>query len=166
MRHLPALIALLLLPACHQALHEEPASPRRSPEQGREELLQADREFAVAAAEHGLEGWMSVMAPDAVRIDALGGELHVGSSAIQALDAPMFSDPALSLAWSPERAHLFDDGRHGLTTGRFEARHRAADGSERVLATGHYLTLWRLSDDGRWTVILDTGATDPPGSAP
>jgi hypothetical protein len=33
-------------------------------------------------------------------------------------------------------------------------------------ATGHYLSIWRLDDDGQWHVVLDHGIDHGPGAVP
>jgi ketosteroid isomerase-like protein len=120
-----------------------------------EALMQADRAFFAAAAEGGLEGWMSFMAEDAARMPAIGMEVVSGTSEIRRLDAALFASPDVQLAWEPEHAYLFADGRHGITTGPYEVR--MADGT--VGGRGRYLTFWRLEAEG-WKVIFDTGAPE------
>ena len=55
----------------------------------------------------------------------------------------------------------FADGKHGFTTGRSRSV-QMTDAGEEVRWTGAYVTWWRKGDDGKWKVILDTGAADPP----
>ncbi|HEX7069213.1 MAG TPA: DUF4440 domain-containing protein [Rhodothermales bacterium] len=126
----------------------------------REALMQADRVFAEETAARGLDGWMDAYAPDAVRL-SLGGQAVQGLEAVREADAPIFEDPSRRLIWEPTDAGVFEDGRHGFTTGR-SAFVTVVDGAVGdTLRTGRYVTFWRLSDDGTWKVILDTGVTDP-----
>src|SRR5262249_35259456 len=106
-------------------------------------------------------GWMSFMADDAVRVVPLGGKAHIGKAAVKELDAALFADPKRKLVWEPTDAGGFADGKHGFTTGRWKAVARNDKGEETVVLTGAYVTWWR-KDDGRWKVILDTGAAAPP----
>jgi ketosteroid isomerase-like protein len=128
----------------------------------REDLLAADREFAKAAAEKGLDGWMSVMAEDAVRIAPIGGKAVIGTKAVRELDAGLFADPKKKLVWEPMDGGSFADGTHGFTTGKAKFVTAGADGKEESTWTGSYVTVWRKGTDGKWKVILDTGAADPP----
>jgi len=118
-----------------------------------EDLFDADRAFAQAAAMDGLEGWMSYMTDDAARMPTPGMEFVTGSEAIRTMDGPLLDNPDVRLTWDPEYGHLFDDGRHGFTTGPYEVV-RLADGAP--LGRGQYLTFWRLTGAG-WKVAFDTG---------
>jgi ketosteroid isomerase-like protein len=121
------------------------------------ELMDADRAFAKATAADRLDGWMSVMADDAVRIAPLGGKAYIGKAAVKELDASLFADPNSRLVWEPTAGGAFADGKHGFTTGMSKMLVKAADGTETVKWTGAYVTWWR-KDGGKWKVILDTGA--------
>jgi ketosteroid isomerase-like protein len=125
--------------------------------------MAADRAFATDARERGLDGWMDAFAPDAARLPQLGTSALRGLDAIRAADAALFADPAVRLVWDPVDAGAFADDRHGYTTGNYQLLRFASDGSSETLGSGRYVTWWRRDDGGRWRVILDTGAPDPPG---
>ncbi len=124
------------------------------------QLMDADRAFAVATAARGLEGWMSFIAPDAVRMGRMADPVR-GSAAIRASDAAIFADPAVRLTWAPTDAGAFD-ATHGWTVGRSQVHRRRPGGSDEVARSGRYVTIWRRGGEGRWLVVLDTGAPDPP----
>jgi ketosteroid isomerase-like protein len=124
--------------------------------------MAADRAFAVAARERGLDGWMEWMAPDAARLPRMGAAGIRGLAEIRAADAALFAVAGTRLAWEPTEGGLYADGLHGFTTGRYEVLQRRPDGSEQAVARGAYVTFWRREADGAWRVILDTGAPDPP----
>jgi ketosteroid isomerase-like protein len=118
-------------------------------------LIAADRAFAAAAAEDGLDGWMRYFAPDAVRL-TLGAEAVQGLPAVRAHDAGIFADSTRRLTWAPTEAGVFADGQHGFTTGRY-ALIGDAGAAPDTLAAGAYLSIWRRNEAGEWQVILDTG---------
>jgi ketosteroid isomerase-like protein len=118
--------------------------------------MEADRAFAAATAARGLEGWMEAYAPDAVRL-RMGGAAVQGLPAVRAYDADLFADPSARLEWAPTAAGVFADGRHGYTTGR-STMVRLDGARADTLYRGVYITFWRLDPDGRWRVVLDTGA--------
>lgn len=122
--------------------------------------MNADREFARAAAEKGLDGWMSFMAPDMVRLPKIGGKLITGREEVRKADSPIFADPKRKLQWEPVDAHLFADGKSGVTSGRYKIVVKDAAGAEKVSATGGYVTGWRQDANGKWKVIFDTGSPD------
>lgn len=126
-----------------------------------DELMAADRAFAAAAAERGLDGWMEFLAPDAARVD-LRGDVVRGTEAIRASDAALFADPQVRLTWEPTAAGAFEGGTLGFTRGRYALLLQPGepDGNPQTLSAGSYLTVWR-HDAGTWKVILDTGVPDP-----
>ena len=127
----------------------------------KQQLMDADRAFAKETAARGLNGWMSVMADDAVRISPLGGKVVSGTTAVRELDAAIFADPKKQLVWEPTDGGAFADGKHGFTTGTSKFIEKTTDGKETVLSTGSYVTWWRKDDKGVWKVILDTGVSEP-----
>lgn len=130
-------------------------------EKAGKDLMAADRAFAAATSKRGLDGWMEFMTEDAVRLHKLGGKAIRGHAAIRKADGPLFADPTKKLVWEPTEAGAFQDGRHGFTTGKYRVLKREADGSDKVLSKGSYLTWWRKEKNG-WRVILDTGTPDRP----
>ena len=137
-----------------------PSGRSEPPADVRAEVMAADRAFYKAAAEKGLDGWMSFMADDAVRIAPLGTKAHVGTAAVRKLDTELFADPAVKLVWEPTDGGAFADQRCGWTTGRAKMVARTDAGGEEVRWSGAYVTWWR-KDAAGWRVILDTGAADP-----
>ncbi len=159
MRSLLVLAAAALLAGCRSTA--PPAEPGPPTPEGaavlREEVMAADRAFAAASAAAGLEGWMSYIAPDAVRL-VMGGAVTRGLDSIRAHDAGLFARPDARLRWEPTDGGVFADGRYAFTTGTARFVERAADGAETVTWRGVYVTTWRREPDGRWLVVLDTGA--------
>lgn len=147
-----AVLATLALAGLGTAALAAAITPRLS---STDALMQADRDFLAAASERGLDGWMSFMAADAARMPAIGMPVVSGEAEIRRMDAALFANPDVRLVWEPEHAHLFADGQYGITTGPYEVR--VSDGT--VSGRGHYLTFWRLEQDG-WKVIFDTGAPE------
>lgn len=124
-----------------------------------EALMQADRDFARATAERGIEGWMSYMAEDAARMPAPGGEFIRGHDAIRSADSPLIESEEVALVWEPTAAHLFGDGATGVTTGDYRLVRRD---DEATVGCGSYVSFWRHGAAG-WKVLFDTGvqSTDP-----
>lgn len=122
---------------------------------GERELLAADAAFQQDTLARGLEGWMSWYADDAVRME-IDGFVARGRDEIRAHDAPLFADGRTTLHWEPLEAGLQDDGRHGWTRGRYEIRVAFDGQTPKIVARGHYLTIWRRTGSA-WRVVLDTG---------
>ncbi len=127
-------------------------------------LMQADRDFAVAAHSRGIDGWMSFYASDAIQI-RYRGNMVKGSDEIRKFLLPNFSDTTTTLNWEPTDAHVFRGGSIGSTTGTYSIVSRRTADAGKELGRGHYVTMWRR-ENGRWLVIMDTGYPDPPSTSP
>ncbi len=149
-------LALLLLAAACAPAGQEAARP--DVEALENELIEADRAFAAATAERGLEGWLSFFAEDAARVE-MQGRIIRGLAGIRDYDGELLDDPTRSLTWGPHDAGIFGDGTVGFTRGRYELIDKTAQESEVLLSSGSYLTIWQRSDAG-WKVLLDTGVPD------
>ncbi len=137
----------------HPAAKQAPTVPGH----GEQVLVNADREFARAVAARRLEGWMEYMADDAV---LFSGKPVVGTAAIRTAFGPSFADPAYSLTWEPERAHMFPSGNMGYTSGHYDRKAKDQAGNS-VVSHGAYITVWRQQADGKWKVVADGGAPNP-----
>jgi ketosteroid isomerase-like protein len=120
-------------------------------------LLQADRDFAKATAEKGVDGWMSYMAPGAV---LLGTQPKITPEAIRATMTEELQ-PGAHLTWEPTKAEFIGDGNIGYTIGRFEFSATDKDGKT-MNFKGTYMTIWQGQKDGSWKVIADVGSPDKP----
>jgi ketosteroid isomerase-like protein len=118
----------------------------QTPEQVAEELLAADRAFAAASAKTDLISGISAMFVDDVAMPTPAGVVYGSQKAIDALRANSANANA-KVEWSPARAGLSGDGRHGFTAG-FMTIHRA-DGS---VNPAKYLAYWERQQEG-WRVL-------------
>lgn len=170
-RRLSALTALvLLLTACPSppgngdtgATHARTAVDRTAE---REALLEADREFARAFAERGVEGWVSFFDEKGVQMPggatAAWGREEVESLARRLFDAPNFT----ALSWEPVHARVAASGDLGYTLGNYRATGTGEEGEE-ITQQGNYVTIWRKQEDGSWKVVVDTGNPAPPLRVP
>jgi ketosteroid isomerase-like protein len=121
-------------------------------------LMQAERAFAKATAERGVDGWMEFMAPNAVELSA---EPLVGLDQIRAGMTKQFKLPGFKITWEPTKAEYLGQGDVGYAVGRYEVRFSGDDGKPHV-SKGTYLTTWQHQKDGSWKVVSDIGSPDPP----
>jgi ketosteroid isomerase-like protein len=126
----------------------------------RDELLQADREFARVSSERGAaEAFARYAAPEATMFSA-SGEIVRGPREIRELFADMPPDAAL--LWQPIDAQGWLSGDLGYTVGVAEFRNVAGDDGPPVIYT-KYLTVWKRQPDGSWKFVVDGGNRRPPG---
>ena len=120
-------------------------------------LMDAERAFAKATAEQGVDGWMEFMAPNAVELSA---EPLVGLDQIRAGMSKQFRLPGFKITWVPTKAEFLGKGDVGYAVGRYEVRFKGEDGKP-VVERGTYLTTWQKQGDGTWKVVSDIGSPDP-----
>lgn|SRR5271165_1756254 len=121
-------------------------------------LIDAERAFAKATADRGVDGWMEFMAPNAVE---LSDQPLVGLDQIRAGMAKQFNSPGFKLTWEPTKAEFLGNGDIGFAVGRYELHFTGSDGKPQV-EKGTYLTTWQKQKDGSWKVFSDVGSPDPP----
>jgi ketosteroid isomerase-like protein len=121
-------------------------------------LMQAERAFAKATAERGVDGWMEFMAPNAVELSA---EPLVGLDQIRAGMTKQFNLPGFKITWEPTKAEFLGQGDVGYAVGRYEVSFTGDDGKPHV-SKGSYLTTWQQQKDGSLKVVSDIGSSDPP----
>ena len=117
-------------------------------------LLEADKNFAKAAAARGAEGFLSFFADDAAILPKNGPPI-TGKEKLAAAFRETWAQPGYSLQWTPLKAEMARSGDIGYTYGSYE-RKRNVDGKA-VAETGKYVTVWRRQRDGKWKVIVDMG---------
>lgn len=127
--------------------------------------MQADRDFARAFAERGIEGWVSFF--DEMGIQMPGGmptawgREEVEKTSRQLFDTPNFT----ALSWEPVYAVVAEAGDLGYTLGDYVAEGLDAEG-QTVTQQGNYVTIWRKQADDSWKVVFDTGNVGPPLQVP
>jgi len=125
-------------------------------------LMKADRAFSDAAAK-GLEEFGKFVAEE---VSTLRPDVPIitGKKAFSERWAPLLTDPNMSIRWEPVTAAISDAGDLGYTVGTYEVRRREPEGL-RVVATGKYVTIWKLQGDGSFKVVFDSGVQDAPPEA-
>lgn len=124
---------------------------------GPEQLMKMEADFNQAAAEHGLDGFMSYFAEDGVSVQN-GGGIVTGKAAIRESLSPW--GPDLSLTWKPVKAEMAASGDLGYTFGNYVLKAKDKNGK---MATqyGKYATVWKKQKDGSWKVAMDMGNGSP-----
>jgi len=119
-----------------------------------QEVMEADRDFAAAVAEGGVDAWVAAFAEDGSMIPA-SGPVVTGHEAIREMMTPAFGTPGFVLKWEPQGGEVATSGDLAYTFGEFESRSDAE-----APVRGRYVTVWRLGGAGRWEVIADIGTRE------
>jgi ketosteroid isomerase-like protein len=115
-------------------------------------IVDNERAFERAAIERGTRaGFLEFLAESSV---VLGPQPVPGRAATE--DGPA---PGAPLRWRPDLASISGQGDFGWASGPFLSY--ATSTAEPPAAAGHYLTVWRRGEDGRWRVLLDGGVSYP-----
>jgi ketosteroid isomerase-like protein len=121
-------------------------SAQGSPQAAVDEMLAADRAFSAASSKTDFVSGLSAMFGDDVVLTYAGG---IASGKARATEA-LRQNPANTgarIEWTPVRAALSGDGRHGFTAGFMTLR--TADGKTSPLK---YLAYWEKKVEG-WRVV-------------
>lgn len=140
------ILALLSLVACSCAGPR--SAGKRDLQADVMKLVETEREFSRAAAAKGTrEAFLEYLTDEAVIFRP---------RAVNAHDWYMENteDSGL-LSWEPEYAEIASSGDLGYTTGPWEFRQNPDDAE--AASYGHFVSIWRMQDDGSWRVILDLG---------
>ena len=143
-------IALLLIGAFLNACQMDKS--KKSTEQLKNEIIQAEHDFAAMAKEKGMaEAFLAFAAEDAVinRADSL----IKGKPAIQ----NYFSNQTLQdvqLAWEPDFVDVAASGDLGYTYGKYTFSAVTSSGKT-IQATGIFHTVWKRQPDGSWKFVWD-----------
>lgn len=147
-----ALSALLVRGAAAQAGRDTPAAVAES-------LIAADRAASTRAARRPLADGLAAMFRDDVIAPGAPARLYRGLEEVRAyLRASPDADGRA--AWTPVRAGVSADGRHGFTFGFMTVTR--ADGATTPLK---YMAYWIRDEDGTWRVAGYKRARRPEGEA-
>ena len=111
-----------------------------------DELLAADRAFSVASSNSDVVNGLSAMFSDDIVLTYAGGIASGKAAAVEALQQNK-ANAGARIEWTPFRAAISGDGRHGFTAGFMTLR--TADGKQSPLK---YLAYWESQAAG-WRVL-------------
>jgi hypothetical protein len=144
------LLVILTLAAAGVSLH---GAMNPCLEETRQELLDADVAFALAATERGLEGFLEFLTDGALLPRLAQRALPRAATSGPAHRSKLrLLQPGYRLSWRPLKAEVTRPGELGYTYGYWEAS-RPGAGSKSL--HGDYMTIWKKQPDGSWKVIAD-----------
>lgn len=146
-------VAIIL--ACGLALSCQASAPPPTPAADPSELMSADRAFAKATGDRGVDGWVEYFATDGAMLPA-GQPIVRGREAIRELMSPAFDNEGFALHWEPKEADIAASGDLGYTIGLYERTLTGPDGTQQA-TEGKYVTIWKRQEDGTWKVVVDLG---------
>lgn len=142
------ILVLGLLSAC-----VSPPSPENDPVALKEELRQAEADFAQRVAEKGLRDAFTYFAADEAAVirdeRLIGGRDSIGAVYAGA------EGKDISLTWAPEKIDVAASGDLGYTYGKYTFIQRDSTGKEQARSEGYYRTIWKRQADGSWRYVLD-----------
>lgn len=131
------------------------ASPRAS-------LIQADNAASQAVLRGGMASGLSPVLDDSVVLLYAGAPPVAGKGRVTQLLNAQPALRTLRVQWFPTVVAISEDGRFGVTSGATIVA--ASDlPTDSTPSYGHYITVWRRSGEGPWTIIalLPNGVNHP-----
>ena len=104
--------------------------------------------FAGTMADRDFVAFLDFISPEAVFFS--GNRPIRGRGAVSQAWAPYFEGEAAPFSWHPDLIEVLPSGRLALSSGPV----RAASGE----IIGHFNSIWRKDEDGRWRVVFDKGS--------
>src|SRR5258707_2502005 len=135
-----AFISILILSSC--------ISSNDSKEKSKEEIVQAEKDFAQRAKEKGVADAFYAFAADSAVIRR-GPRVIKGREAIKEFYE---KQPAGELQWSPDFADA--SGDLGYTYGKFTFSLKDSTGKVNEV-NGIFHTVWKKQKDGSWKFVFD-----------
>jgi ketosteroid isomerase-like protein len=142
-------LALLLATGCRQAAREDLSG------QWKQEIFQAEADFARMALEEGIEpAFLAFAAEDAVLMR--NNQLVRGRKEIREwFSSRPSSDPSkVKLAWEPDFVEVSASGDLGYTYGPYSLTVTDSTGASET-QTGVFHTVWKRQADGSWKFVWD-----------
>jgi ketosteroid isomerase-like protein len=123
-------------------------------------LFDLEARFAKDVQERGGAGFAAWFAEDGV---LLGNGAAPAMGRVAIAKSANWESKAYQLTWTPVDAVMGPSGDIGYTWSHYEGRSRDANGNP-VTVSGRFITIWRKEADGKWKVVLDAGADEPPSA--
>ena len=120
------------------------------------EVICAETNFSRAAERRDLDAFLEFVDQDArflFRPVARGRE-EVGEAW-----ARTFAPDGPEMRWRPREVEVTADGNLAFSRGPYRSR-RTGDDGEVIETWGHYISTWRMNNEGEWKVLFDTGGDD------
>ncbi len=117
------------------------------------EVLLLDAAWAWAMARGDGEGWLALVAEDAI---FAGRALLRGRDEAWSAWKAFFAEGGPTNRWTPAAGGTAGSGDLAWTTGRYHMVRKGPDGKPSA-ADGEYLTVWARDAGGAWRVALDSG---------
>ena len=128
-----------------------------------QELLQADRDWAIAAAAGDLDKVFSFWTDDA-EIYAPGRPPAIGIEQIRKFVEQRRALPGSTISWEPQVAKVAASGDFGYTRGTYELTIPTPRSSP-TNVKGTYVSLWRLDETHQWKCTLEIHSPLPSPAA-
>lgn len=146
--------ALLLLPALLLSASCGRNTQTGSIEKWKQEVIQAEHDFARMAADSGIQAaFLKFAAYNAVLMR--GNKLVIGRDEIISFFAKQpIDDSSVSLAWEPDFVEVSGSGDLAYTYGKYIYTYTDS-GGEKQESTGIFHTVWKRQPDGSWRFVWD-----------
>ena len=154
MRNAAAFLALVVLAACNP--------PTSAGPQAGEAVREQEAAFSAAVAAEDLDTAAAFYAPDAQLLNP-GAAPSTTPDAIRDAYAEIFNDPNGALTFAADNLIVPSSGDYVVSEGNFTITYSNAQ-AQPESASGRYITVWQLQDDGSWKIIRDIATPGAPAA--
>ncbi|MEO9483890.1 MAG: nuclear transport factor 2 family protein [Ekhidna sp.] len=140
-------ILLILFAGC-QSSSAEPAI-----EEWKQEIMQAETDFAQMAAQDGISNAFRAYAAEEVALKRRN-KLVIGKKALFEEYDDLGVNPDVSLTWAPDFIDVSQSGDMAYTYGKYVFSKRDSLGTMQS-NTGVFHTVWKRQEDGSWKFVWD-----------
>jgi ketosteroid isomerase-like protein len=146
MKRLPLItLALYMLTAC--------SAPTTIDTQGEaQKLMQASRDWAIAAKERNIDKVLGYWQDDAVMFSPSQPILK-GKQAISEMVKASYADSSFSISWEPVSAEISNDGSMGYIIEKSTISFKDSTGF--VTHKLNAVSIWKKQTDGSWRNVVD-----------
>jgi ketosteroid isomerase-like protein len=128
---------------------------------GKEALLQTDREFSEYSVAHGAaEAFNNYLLEEAFQLPAGQNPIYGRDGIYQSM---LEDDETYTLSWEPQNGAVASSNDMGWTWGIYTITFKTEKGE--VSRQGKYLNVWEKDDEGNWRVLIDMGNQNPANPA-
>lgn len=122
-------------------------------EKYKQEIIQAERDFAKMAKEQGMQAGFSFFADSNAVMRRADESLIMGKTAIEEhFGKPRYKDAILE--WEADFVDVAASGDLGYTYGHYTFEAKDSTGNP-IKATGTFHTVWKRQPDGSWKFVWD-----------
>jgi ketosteroid isomerase-like protein len=154
-----SVLAILAIGCKAESVKSPAVASSLSPNAAEQDLMQASRNWAKAAATGNADSALAYWTDDAIVLEP-DQPAYVGKAAIKGMVEAAMKDPKFSITWEPERASISQSGDMGYLIEHNRVTFTDPKGKVQT-QYGKGVTIWKKDANGVWKCVVDTFTPGP-----